>query len=114
QIVQSTGVAMGFKRKGQKNVVITYTGDGGSSQGDFYEGMNFAGAFNLPVIFMVQNNRYAISTPVEKQTRAQSIAQKGIAAGIRSVQVDGMDVLAVAKAVQEAAEHARNGNGPTL
>lgn len=114
QIVQSVGIAMGFKRKGQNNVVITYTGDGGSSQGDFYEGMNFAGAFNLPVIFVVQNNGYAISTPFSKQTNATSIAQKGIAAGIRCVQVDGMDVLAVAKAVQEAAELGRNGEGPTL
>lgn len=114
QIVQSTGIAMGFKRKGQKNVVITYTGDGGSSQGDFYEGLNFAGAFNLPVIFVVQNNGYAISTPVSKQTKAETIAQKAAAAGIRGVQVDGMDVLAVAKAVQEAAEIARNDGGPTL
>lgn len=114
QIVQSTGIAMGFKRKGQKNVVITYTGDGGSSQGDFYEGLNFAGAFNLPVIFVVQNNGYAISTPVSKQTQAATIAQKAAAAGIRGVQVDGMDVLAVAKAVQEAAEIARNDGGPTL
>lgn len=114
QIVQATGIAMGFKRKGQNNVVITYTGDGGSSQGDFYEGMNFAGAFNLPVIFVVQNNGYAISTPVSKQTSAQSIAQKALAAGIRGVQVDGMDALAVAKVVQEAAELARNGGGPTL
>lgn len=114
QIVQSTGIAMGFKRKGQKNVVITYTGDGGSSQGDFYEGLNFAGAFNLPVIFVVQNNGYAISTPVSKQTKAATIAQKAAAAGIRGVQVDGMDVLAVAKAVQEAAEIARNDGGPTL
>lgn len=114
QIVQSTGVAMGLKMKGTNNLAITYTGDGGSSQGDFYEGMNFAGAFNLPVIFMVQNNGYAISTPVNKQTAAESLAQKGIAAGIRSVLIDGMDVLAVAKATQEAAAYARAGEGPTL
>ncbi len=114
QIIQAAGIAMGFKRKGQKNVVITYTGDGGSSQGDFYEGLNFAGAFNLPVIFVVQNNGYAISTPVSKQTKAESIAQKAVAAGIRGVQVDGMDALAVAKVVQEAAEIARNGGGATL
>lgn len=114
QIVQAPGVAMGMKKKGEKNVVITYTGDGGSSQGDFYEGLNFAGAFNLPVIFVVQNNNYAISTPFEKQTAAKSVAHKGIAAGIRSVQVDGMDVLAVYKATSEAVERARNGEGPTL
>lgn len=114
QIVQSAGVAMGLKKKGNKNVVVTYTGDGGSSQGDFYEGMNFAGAFNLPAIFIVQNNQYAISTPFAKQTAAKSIAHKGVAAGIRSFQVDGMDVLAVYKAVSEAAERGRNGEGPTL
>lgn len=114
QIVQSAGIAMGFKKRGKKNVVITYTGDGGSSQGDFYEGMNFAGAFGLPAIFVVQNNRYAISTPFEKQTAAQSIAHKAVAAGIKGVQVDGMDVLAVFKATQDAAELGRKGKGPTL
>lgn len=113
QIVQSAGVAMGLKKRGKKNVVITYTGDGGSSQGDFYEGMNFAGAFGLPSIFVVQNNGYAISTPFSKQTRAKSIAHKAEAAGIRGVQVDGMDALAVYKAVSEAREHALNGT-PTL
>lgn len=114
QIVQAAGVAMGFKKSGQKRVVITYTGDGGSSQGDFYEGMNFAGVFQLPVIFVVQNNGYAISTPRERQTMAASIAQKGIAAGIPGIQVDGMDVLSVYTAVKDAAERARNGEGPML
>lgn len=114
QYVQATGVAMAFKRRGEKRVAIAYTGDGGSSQGDFYEAMNFAGAFNLPVVFFVQNNGYAISTPFEKQTAARSVAQKGIAAGIRSVQVDGMDVLAVYQVVKDAADRARNGEGPTL
>jgi len=113
QIVQAPGVAMGLKRRGKKNVAIAYTGDGGSSQGDFYEGMNFAGAFRLPCIFFVQNNGYAISTPREKQSMAETIAQKAVAAGIRGVQVDGMDVLAVYKAVSEAREHALNGM-PTL
>ncbi len=114
QIVQTTGIAMGFKLRGQKNVAITYTGDGGSSQGDFYEGMNFAGAFTLPAIFVVQNNQYAISTPYEKQTAAESIAHKAIAAGIRGVQVDGMDVLAVYKATLDAVERGRKGEGATL
>jgi pyruvate dehydrogenase E1 component alpha subunit len=113
QVVEASGVAMGLKKRGKKNIAITYTGDGGSSQGDFYEGMNFAGAFKLPVIFFVQNNQYAISTPREKQTAAETIAQKGIAAGIRGIQVDGMDVLAVAAAVREAREHALEGR-PTL
>src|SRR5699024_6063439 len=78
------------------------------------EGMNFAGVFNLPAIFFVQNNNYAISTPFEKQTAAKSIAHKGVAAGLRSFQVDGMDPLAVYKVVSEAAERGRNGEGPTL
>lgn len=113
QIVEAAGVAMGLKLKGKKNVAITYTGDGGSSQGDFYEGMNFAGVFQLPAIFFVQNNQYAISTPRSKQTAAETIAQKAVAAGIRGVQVDGNDVLAVYAAVKEAREHALEGR-PTL
>jgi len=114
QYVQAAGVAMGLKKRGSKQIAITFTGDGGSSQGDFYEALNFAGVYQLPVVFVVQNNRYAISTPVEKQTAAETIAQKGVAAGIRCVQVDGMDVLAVYKVVKEAANYARAGKGPTL
>jgi pyruvate dehydrogenase E1 component alpha subunit len=114
QYVQTSGVAMAFKRRGEKRVAITFTGDGGSSQGDFYEAMNFAGAYQLPAVFVVQNNGYAISTPFRKQTAAKSVAQKGVAAGIRSVQVDGMDVLAVYRVVKDAADRARNGEGPTL
>ena len=66
-----------MKKRGTKAVAITYTGDGGTSQGDFYEGMNFAGAFKAPAIFIVQNNQFAISTPREKQTAAKTLAQKG-------------------------------------
>ena len=82
-------------------MVITYTGDGGSSEGDFYEGLNYAGVYKLPVIFFVQNNGYAITTPFSKQTAALSIAHKAVAAGIKGVKVDGMDVLAVIKAVRD-------------
>ncbi|BBH19915.1 pyruvate dehydrogenase E1 component subunit alpha [Paenibacillus baekrokdamisoli] len=114
QILHATGVAMAFKKRNEKRVAITYTGDGGSSEGDFYEGMNFAGAFKLPVIYVVQNNGYAITTPYAKQTAALSVAHKAIAAGIKGVQVDGMDVLAVIKAVSDAAERGRNGEGATL
>lgn len=114
QIIQTTGVALGLKKRGKKAVAITYTGDGGSSQGDFYEGLNFAGAYNAPAIFVVQNNQFAISTPVEKQTAAKTIAQKALAVGIPGIQVDGMDVLAVYAAVKEARERAINGEGPTL
>lgn len=114
QIVQAAGVALGFKLRKKRNVAIAYIGDGGTSQGDFYEGINFAGVFQVPAIFFVQNNQYAISVPIEKQTAAKTIAQKAVAAGIPGIQVDGMDVLAVYKAVQDAAERARNGEGPTL
>ncbi|WP_078381058.1 pyruvate dehydrogenase (acetyl-transferring) E1 component subunit alpha [Sutcliffiella halmapala] len=114
QIIQAAGVALGLKKKGKKAVAITYTGDGGASQGDFYEGINFAGAYKAPAIFVVQNNRFAISTPVEKQSAAGTIAQKAVAAGIPGVQVDGMDALAVYAVVREARERAINGEGPTL
>ncbi|ADM70362.1 MULTISPECIES: pyruvate dehydrogenase (acetyl-transferring) E1 component subunit alpha [Paenibacillus] len=114
QILHAMGIAMGYKLKKQKQVAITYTGDGGSSEGDFYEGLNYAGVYKLPVIFFVQNNGYAITTPFSKQTAALSIAHKAVAAGIKGVKIDGMDVLAVIKAVQEAAERGRNGEGATL
>ncbi|MBU0904949.1 MAG: pyruvate dehydrogenase (acetyl-transferring) E1 component subunit alpha [Planococcaceae bacterium] len=114
QIIQAAGVALGMQKRGKKSVAVTYTGDGGSSQGDFYEGINFAGAFRSPAIFIVQNNQYAISTPRELQTAAKTIAQKGIAAGIPSILVDGMDPLAVYVATRDARERAVNGEGPTL
>jgi len=114
QVLHAMGVAMAFKKKNQKNVAITYTGDGGSSEGDFYEALNFAGAFKLPAVFVVQNNGYAITTPYAKQTAALSVAHKAIAAGIVGQQVDGMDVLAVIKAVQDAAKRGRDGEGATL
>lgn len=114
QIVQTAGVALGMKLRGKKSVAITYTGDGGASQGDFYEGMNFASAFKAPAIFIVQNNRFAISTPVEKQSSAKTIAQKAVAVGIPGIQVDGMDPLAVYAATHFARERAINGEGPTL
>jgi pyruvate dehydrogenase E1 component alpha subunit len=114
QYIQCAGVALGMKKRGAKSVAITYTGDGGASQGDFYEGINFAGAYKAPAIFIVQNNRFAISTPVEKQSAAKTIAQKAVAAGIPGIQVDGMDPLAVYAAVKDARERAINGEGPTL
>ncbi|CAD2075650.1 pyruvate dehydrogenase E1 component subunit alpha [Phocicoccus schoeneichii] len=114
QYVQTAGVALGIKKRKKDNVVITYTGDGGTSQGDFYEGINFAGAFKAPAIFVVQNNQYAISTPRHVQTSAKTLAQKAVAAGIPGVYVDGMDALAVYKVTKDARERAINGEGPTL
>ncbi|TDQ42261.1 pyruvate dehydrogenase (acetyl-transferring) E1 component subunit alpha [Aureibacillus halotolerans] len=114
QIVQTAGVALGMKKRGKEAVAVTYTGDGGASQGDFYEGMNFAGAFKAPAIFIVQNNHFAISVPVELQSAAKTIAQKAVAAGIPGVQVDGMDPLAVYKVTKDARDRAIKGEGPTL
>lgn len=114
QYIQAAGVAMGYQKRGIKAVAMTYTGDGGTSQGDFYEGINFAGAYRSPAIFVIQNNQYAISTPRELQTAAKTLAQKGIAAGIPSILVDGMDALAVYVATRDARERAINGDGPTL
>ncbi|MDQ0207563.1 pyruvate dehydrogenase (acetyl-transferring) E1 component subunit alpha [Alkalicoccobacillus murimartini] len=112
--IQAAGVALGLKRKSPDNIAMAFIGDGGSSQGDFYEGINFAGAFNVPGVFVVQNNHFAISVPFEKQTAANSIAQKAVAAGIKGIQVDGMDVLAMYQACKEARDRAVNGDGPTL
>ncbi|MGM0844433.1 MAG: pyruvate dehydrogenase (acetyl-transferring) E1 component subunit alpha [Bacillota bacterium] len=114
QYIQTAGVALGLKKRGKKSVAITYTGDGGSSQGDFYEGINFAGAFSAPAIFVVQNNQFAISTPRDKQTAGKTIAQKAVSAGIPGVLVDGMDPLAVYAVTREARDRAVNGEGPTL
>lgn len=115
QYIQAMGNGIGQKLAGKEDeITITYTGDGGTSQGDFYEGMNFAGRYKAPVIFVSQNNGYAISTPREKQTAAETLAQKGVAAGIPAVQVDGMDALAVYKVFSAAREWAVSGNGPVF
>jgi len=114
QYVQAAGVALGMKKRGKKTVAVTYTGDGGTSQGDFYEGINMAGAYGAPAIFFVQNNYFAISVPVELQTAAKTLAQKGVAAGIEGIQVDGMDPLAVYAVTKHARERAVNGEGPML
>ena len=114
QYVQAAGIALGLKKRNKQNIVVTYTGDGGTSQGDFYEGMNFAGAYQANALFIVQNNGFAISTPREKQTKAKTLAQKAVAAGIPSIQVDGMDPLAVYKATKDARDYILAGNGPVL
>lgn len=114
QYVQAAGVALGMKKRGKKSVAVTYTGDGGTSQGDFYEGINVAGAYNAPALFFIQNNRFAISVPVELQTKAKTLAQKAVAAGIEGYLVDGMDPLAVYAVTKYARERAINGEGPAL
>lgn len=114
QYIQTAGVALGLKKNKSDEVAWTYTGDGGTSQGDFYEGVNFAGAFKAPAIFVVQNNGYAISVPRAKQTAAETLAQKAVAMGIPGVQVDGMDALAVYEVMKEARSFVAAGNGPVL
>ena len=114
QSLHAAGVAKAIKMRGEKRCVFTEIGEGGTSQGDFYEAMNVAGAWGLPVVFIINNNQWAISVPSEIQTHSETYAQKGIAAGVESVQVDGNDILAVREASAKAAEKARNGGGPTL
>jgi len=114
QIPHAVGLAWSLKAKGKKNASLVYFGDGATSKGDFHEGMNFAGALNLPVVFICQNNHFAISLPTKKQTAAQSMAQKAIAYGIPSIQVDGNDVFAVYLTTKHALEKAYAGNGPSF
>lgn len=114
QYVEAAGIAMGLKKNGEDAVAYTYTGDGGSSQGDTYEGMNFAGAYKLPNVFFIQNNGYAISTPRKVQTAATHLASKGWGAGIPSIVVDGMDAIACYLAAKKAREWTVAGNGPVL
>ncbi|MBI2971835.1 MAG: pyruvate dehydrogenase (acetyl-transferring) E1 component subunit alpha [Candidatus Aenigmarchaeota archaeon] len=114
QIPHAVGFAWGMKLRGENSAVIAYFGDGATSKGDFHEALNFAGVFKLPVVFMCQNNQYAISLPLKRQTAAQTIAQKAIAYGFEGVQVDGNDVLGVYRATRYALDKTRNGGGPTL
>ena len=114
QIPHAVGIAYGIKYRKERQVAITFFGDGATSEGDFHEALNFAGVFTLPVIFLCQNNHWAISLPREKQTRSPTLAQKALAYGLPGIQVDGNDVLAVYSAVREASERARAGEGATL
>ena len=114
QILHAVGLAWAVKYRQTDRAVITYFGDGATSQGDFHEGLNFAGVFQVPAIFVCQNNHWAISIPVTKQTRSRTIAQKALAYGIPGIQIDGNDILAAYVAGQEALERARSGEGPTL
>lgn len=114
QCLHAAGVAFAFKYRKQDRVAVVCLGDGGTSEGDFYEAMNVAGVWNLPVVFVVNNNKWAISVSLEKQTATKTIAQKAIAAGFDGIQVDGNDILATRQIVGEAIEKARRGEGPTL
>ncbi len=114
QIPHAVGMAWGMKLKGRAGCALTFFGDGSSSEGDFYESANLAGVLKAPVIFMLVNNGWAISTPTSSQTGAESFAAKAHAFGFPGVQVDGGDPLAVRAAVAEARLRAVGGQGPTL
>jgi pyruvate dehydrogenase E1 component alpha subunit len=114
QTLHAAGAAMAFKVLKQPRCALAYIGDGGTSEGAFYEALNLAGSRALPVVFVIVNNGWAISVPVAAQTAAQTLAQKAVAAGIPGVQVDGNDVFAVREVVADALEAARRGAGPCL
>ncbi len=114
QILHAVGLGMAMKIKKEKSAALVYFGDGATSEGDFSEGLNFAGVYKAPVVFLCQNNGWAISLPRTEQTAAETIAQKAIAYGFEGIQVDGNDVLAMYVATSEALKKAKSGNGPTL
>lgn len=114
QLVHATGLAYEIKYHKKEAVVFAFVGDGGTSEGDFHEAVNFAGAWNVPVIFIVQNNQYGISTPFRMQTASDGIAIKAIAYGIKGLQVDGNDYFAMFAALDEAKKHALSKKGPVL
>jgi len=114
QLPHAVGLAYAAQYRGDDVVVMTYFGDGATSEGDFHEALNFAGVWHVPVIFMCQNNQWAISVPLKKQTHSRTIAEKALAYGFPGIQVDGNDVLAVYAAGREAVARARTGDGPTL
>jgi pyruvate dehydrogenase E1 component alpha subunit len=114
QTLHAAGAAMAFKVRKEPRCALAYIGDGGTSEGAFYEALNLAGSRALPVVFVIVNNGWAISVPVAAQTAAKTLAQKAVAAGIPGVQVDGNDVFAVREVVGEALEAARDGAGPSV
>lgn len=114
QGLHAVGIGWAMKYRKQADVVMTFLGDGATSEGDFHEAMNFAAVYQVPVLFICQNNHWAISVPLSKQTNSQTLAQKAIAYGMPGVQVDGNDILAVYAATQEATTRAREGGGPTF
>ncbi|CCQ95559.1 Pyruvate dehydrogenase E1 component subunit alpha [[Clostridium] ultunense Esp] len=114
QLQHATGIGMANNIKGEESVVVAYVGDGGTSQGDFHEALNFAAVFKAPVVFVIQNNQYAISVSRKEQTASKTLAQKAIAYGMPGILVDGNDIFAVYSATKEAIERARKGGGPTL
>lgn len=118
QVLHGAGIGWGFKlrnaREGTDRVCMTLFGDGATSEGDFHEGLNFASVMKAPVVFVCQNNGWAISVPTEKQSASQTFAQKAIAYGMPTIQADGNDLFASYKACRDMVEHARSGKGPAF
>ncbi len=114
QAPHAAGVAYAFKLRSEPRVAVCLLGDGATSKGDVYEAMNFAGVQKLPVVFVINNNQWAISVPLRLQTACATLAQKAIAAGFAGEQVDGNDVIAVREGIGEAIAAARSGAGPRL
>ena len=114
QCCHAVGVGYAFRLRREARAVSCFLGDGATSKGDFYEALNAAGAWRLPVLFVVSNNQWAISVPLHKQTAAETLAQKAVAAGVEGRQVDGNDIVAVRKAALDALDKARRGGGPCL
>ncbi len=115
QTLHAAGLGYAMKYKGETDAaVVTFFGDGATSEGDFHEAMNFAAVWQAPVVFVCQNNQWAISIPRENQTRSETLAQKAIAYGMPGIQVDGNDPLATYAAAKEALDRAKSGGGPTL
>ncbi|HEX8887514.1 MAG TPA: pyruvate dehydrogenase (acetyl-transferring) E1 component subunit alpha [Noviherbaspirillum sp.] len=114
QVCHAAGAAYACKLRREPRVAVCMAGDGATSKGDFYEGMNLAGVWQAPLVMVISNNQWAISLPRRAQTAAATLAQKAIAAGIDGLQVDGNDVVAVRYAAQQALDKARSGGGPSL
>jgi pyruvate dehydrogenase E1 component alpha subunit len=114
QLVHAAGLGYAVKYNKEDKVVFGFVGDGGTSEGDFHEAVNFAGVWKVPVIFIIQNNQYGISTPTRMQTASESLAIKSVAYGVKGIQVDGNDFFAMYKALEESVIACRNGEGPVL
>ncbi len=114
QMLHATGIAWAFKLRKEPRVAVTFFGDGATSEGDFHEAMNFASVMQAPVVFFCQNNHWAISVPREMQMASETVAQKALAYGMPTIQVDGNDVFAVYKASKDALDRARAGGGPSF
>src|SRR2546427_1367321 len=114
QLPHADGIGWAMKLRGEKKAVLVFFGDGATSTGDFHAAMNFAGVFKTPTVFLCNNNQWAISVPVSKQTASGTLAEKANAYGFDGIRVDGMDALAVYRATRDAARNAREGLGPTL